>query len=66
MTNVRFIYDGVAAVVQCEPVIYDVIAKATLVAGWPEDAIVDARTTSPTTWAVTAQGEIVTAEGVDA
>ena len=64
MSNIRFAYNGADTIVQCEPVIYAVVAEASTIAGWPLGTIVDSRETSPTTWEMTADGKTVTAEVV--
>ena len=63
---IRFIYQGVETDRDVAPIVYTVSAEAAEIAGWVEGVTVDTRQTSPTTWTVTAQGETVTAEVIDA
>lgn len=63
---IRFSYQGTQFDRDVAPIVYTVSAQAAEIAGWGEGVTVDTRQTSATTWTVTAQGEIVTAEVIDA
>mgnify|MGYP003116946861 CR=1 FL=1 len=59
---IRFTYQGADTDRACSPVAYAIGPEAASVAGWPSYTTIDVKQTSATTWTVTAQGEIITAE----
>lgn len=63
---IRFTYQGVETDRDVAPIVYTVSAEAAEIAGWGEGVTVDTRQTTATTWTITAEGETVTAEVIDA
>lgn len=59
---IRFLYAGASFDRSVPPIALAIGPEAAAVAGWPGNVTIDVTQTSATTWTVTAQGEIVTAE----